>query len=73
MTSHKLVSARPWDDEEARNGLLDRAVSAEGAIGSTRIAVLPEPLIKTVDGIRARPFACSAVIRSSPVADCDHR
>ena len=54
MTSHKLVSARPWDDEEARNGLLDRAVSVEGAIGSTRIAVLPEPLIKTVDGIRAQ-------------------
>lgn len=54
MSSPKLVATRPWDDQDARVGLIDRAVSVEGVIGSTRVAVLPEPLLKTVDGVRTQ-------------------
>ncbi len=52
MTSPKLVATRPWDHVDAQIGLIDRAIAAEGPIGATRVAVLPEPLLKTVDGVR---------------------
>lgn len=54
MTEPKLIKTRPWDDKDARIGLVERAVSAEGAIGSELIAVLPEPLMKTVGGVRVQ-------------------
>jgi hypothetical protein len=54
MSSPKLVATRPWDDQDARAGLIDRAVAAEGLIGSTHISVLPEPLLKTVNGTRTQ-------------------
>ncbi|MFC4245186.1 glycoside hydrolase family 38 C-terminal domain-containing protein [Gryllotalpicola reticulitermitis] len=54
MSTPKLIKTRPWDDQDARRGLIERAVHAEGVIGSTGVAVLPEPLIKTVDGVRTQ-------------------
>lgn len=66
MSSPKLVATRPWDDEDARIGLIDRAVSVEGTIGGTPVAVLPEPLIKTVDGVRAQ--SVRLIGRDGPLA-----
>lgn len=54
MSSPKLIKSRPWDDQDARRGLIDRAVCAEGTLGSTVVAVLPEPLLKTIDGVRVQ-------------------
>lgn len=65
MSSPKLVATRPWDDEDARIGFVDRAVSVEDVIGSTRIAVLPEPLLKTVDGVRTQ--AVRLIGRDAPL------
>ena len=44
MSTPKLIKSRPWDDQDARRGLIDRAVCAEAVIGNTGVAVLPEPL-----------------------------
>jgi hypothetical protein len=54
MSTPKLIKTRPWDDQDARSGLIECAVHAEAVIGSTGIAVLPEPLLKTVDGVRTQ-------------------
>ncbi len=54
MSAPKLVKSRPWDDQDARRGLIDRAVCAESVIGSTSIAVMQEPLMKTIDGVRVQ-------------------
>lgn len=51
MTEPSLVAARPWDHEDARIGLLDRAVGARGDLGGHPVAVLPEPLLARVDGV----------------------
>lgn len=54
MSTPKLIKSRPWDDQDARRGLIDRAVCAEAVIGNTGVAVLPEPLLKTIDGVRVQ-------------------
>ena len=66
MTSPKLVTTRPWDDADARIGLINRAVAAEGQFGSARVAVLPEPLIKTIDGVRTQ--AVRLIGRDAPLS-----
>ena len=50
VTQPSLISARPWNDEDARAGMLDRAISVRGSIGGHAVALLPEPLLATVDG-----------------------
>ncbi|PJJ71357.1 glycosyl hydrolase family 38 [Diaminobutyricimonas aerilata] len=54
MTEPTLISAQPWGLDEARTGLIERAVAAEGTIGGRRVRVIPEPLQRTVDGERTR-------------------
>jgi hypothetical protein len=46
-----LISAQPWDHEDARRGLIDRAVAATGSIGGTRVRVMPEPMLTTLHGV----------------------
>jgi hypothetical protein len=54
VSNPKLVSTRPWDDQDARRGMIERAISLEAAVGSDDIAVLVEPLMKTIDGVRVQ-------------------
>ncbi|MCU1526931.1 MAG: hypothetical protein JWP75_694 [Frondihabitans sp.] len=54
MSTTKLIKTRPWDDQDARVGLIERAIAAESTIGATSVAVLPEPLLKTIDGVRVQ-------------------
>lgn len=54
MTQPSLVSATPWDSEDARAGLLDRATTAGGTIGGRPVSVLLEPLLKTIDGVKTQ-------------------
>lgn len=45
-----LVKDQPWSLDRARAGLLDRAVAAESVIGGRRLRVVPEPLLRRIDG-----------------------
>lgn len=61
MSTPKLIKTRPWDDQDARRGLIERAVAAHGAIGSVGVRILPEPLIKTIDGVRSQSVRLTGV------------
>ncbi|WP_308466094.1 glycoside hydrolase family 38 N-terminal domain-containing protein [Rathayibacter soli] len=54
MSVRKLIKTRPWDDQDARLGLIERAICAEATVGSTGVAILLEPLMKTVNGVRVQ-------------------
>ncbi|BDZ49488.1 hypothetical protein GCM10025867_17290 [Frondihabitans sucicola] len=49
-----LIANEPWSRPAARRGLIERAISSEGAIGGHRVRILPEPLRKTLDGVEVQ-------------------
>jgi len=53
-TRPPLISAQPWSHEDARAGLIDRALAPTGTIGGNRVRVLPEPLRKDLDGVEVQ-------------------
>lgn len=53
-TRPPLISAQPWSHEDARVGLIDRALAATGSIGGNRVRILPEPLRKILDGVEVQ-------------------
>ncbi|SDO36434.1 Glycosyl hydrolases family 38 N-terminal domain-containing protein [Nakamurella panacisegetis] len=53
-TRPPLISAQPWSHEDARSGLIDRALAATGTIGGHRVRLLPEPLRKNLDGVEVQ-------------------
>ena len=43
MTKPSLISARPWNDEDARAGLVERATTASGSLDGRSVAITVEP------------------------------